>query len=609
MSTANTPEIPDGQGDLARQLNSLSESADREGGQHAARDHRDPVDQTDELPAELTGTRLPRYRRLRRSVIAGTAVVSLLPLFILTAISFYQDRQAYYAENTFAVTQVLSNTRRTLEFVIEERRAAIALMVREQPYRELASNEALGKSLQNLNNAFGGFVDLGLINSNGLQAFYAGPYDLQNRSYQDQQWFHEVILRGTHVSDVFMGHRDFPHFVVAMKHEREPGDFYIIRATIDMDLINRQMSVANLDRNVDLFLINQQGILQTESIFYGNALTRADISIPTGPRHREVVERITSEDNPAIFGFSYIEGAPFILMVMQRLDGPVVHWLSHRSDVLWFLLVSATLILVVIWYGASNMARHLREADLRRVRAFHNIEYTNKMATIGRMAASVAHEINNPMAIINEKAGLLKDLVTFTEGFPQSEKVLGLVASIEQSVDRCSKVTHRLLGFARRMEIRMERIDVPELIKEVVSFQSTETRHKNIAVGFDFQDDLPTVESDRGQLQQVLLNIFNNAVAAVSSGGSVDISAAAKGTEIVVAITDNGKGIPPENLRHIFEPFFSTKGEFGTGLGLSITRDIVEKLGGRINVESELGKGTRFLITLPIARSNLGATT
>jgi signal transduction histidine kinase len=559
-----------------------------------------------ELPVELTGAHLPRYNRLRRNVFMATAVVSLVPLFIFAAISFLQDQQAYFTENTYSVSQVLSNTKRTLEFVIEERRAALALMIREESYESLASNEELAVALQNLNNSFGGFVDLGLIDAEGLQAYYTGPYDLQNRSYEDQAWFHEVVLRGTHVSDVFLGHREFPHFVIAIKHERQPGEFYIIRATIDMDLINRQMELVNRDPQLDVFIINQEGVLQTESVFYGNVLTEADLEVPQGPRTREIVERTKDEQGHVITGFAYIEGAPFILMVKKRLKAPLAHWVGHRSDVLWFLFLSASLILVVIWYGSTNMTRHLRRADLRRVRAFHNMEYTNKMATIGRMAAGVAHEINNPMAIINEKAGLMRDLVSYADDFPQREKFLQLVDSIEGSVDRCSKVTHRLLGFARRMEVRRERIDLPDLLKEVVNFQLTEIRHKNIDIRYDFHSDVPPIESDRGQLQQVFLNIINNAIAAVGKGGTVDISAARHGQNVVAAITDNGAGISPENLRNIFEPFFSTKGEFGTGLGLSITRDIVEKLGGRIDVESEVGKGTRFLITLPIEKANFG---
>lgn len=237
-----------------------------EQGTPGAREGADGAER-EQLPVELAGARLPRYRRLRRNVFVATAVVSLLPLIIFTGINFFQDRAAYQAENTFDVSQILSNTKRTLEFVIEERRGALALLIREQSYDALAVNGALARALQNLNNSFGGFVDLGLIDPRGIQAYYTGPYDLQDRSYEDQAWFHEVVLRGTYVSDVFMGHRHFPHFVIAIRHERAPGEYYIIRATIDMDLINRQMQGVHQSEETDVFIVNQSGILQTESIF------------------------------------------------------------------------------------------------------------------------------------------------------------------------------------------------------------------------------------------------------------------------------------------------------------------------------------------------------
>ncbi|MEJ2719600.1 MAG: ATP-binding protein, partial [bacterium] len=172
------------------------------------------------------------------------------------------------------------------------------------------------------------------------------------------------------------------------------------------------------------------------------------------------------------------------------------------------------------------------------------------------------------------------------------------------SVDRCSRVTHRLLGFARRMETAHEQIDLRKLLEEVVSFQRTEITHRNIEINYDIEDDLPQIESDRGQLQQVFLNIISNAIAAIGDGGRIDISGAGRpdGT-VVIAVTDNGVGISEENLEHIFEPFFSTKGKFGTGLGLSITHNIVEKLGGVIHVHSIPGKGTRFTVTLPVKSS------
>jgi signal transduction histidine kinase len=373
-----------------------------------------------------------------------------------------------------------------------------------------------------------------------------------------------------------------------------------------MELVNRQIYSLNLDRFTDAFIVNQMGVLQTESAFYGTVLSSVEIAVPAGPRNREVIDLIEGDDGFLVKGYAFIEGTPFILMVVKRLESPLSHWLNHRSDVIWFLLVSAALILAVVIYGANHMARRLRDADRRRVQAFHDIEYTNKMATIGRMSAGVAHEINNPMAIINEKAGLIKDMIGFSEEFPQREKLLGLVDSILASVDRCSRVTHRLLGFARRMETAHEQIDLRALLEEVVSFQRTEITHRNIEINYDIHDDLPQIESDRGQLQQVFLNIVSNAIAAIGDGGRIDISGAGRADgSVVIAVTDNGVGISEENLEHIFEPFFSTKGKFGTGLGLSITHNIVEKLGGTIHVHSIPGKGTRFTVTLPVKSSVL----
>jgi two-component system NtrC family sensor kinase len=168
-------------------------------------------------------------------------------------------------------------------------------------------------------------------------------------------------------------------------------------------------------------------------------------------------------------------------------------------------------------------------------------------------------------------------------------------------VERCSAITHRLLGFAKRMDTNMEVIDLELLLKEVTGFLEREASLGNIKINFNIAENLPSIDSDRGQLQQVFLNILTNAYYAVKEGGQIDIYAnQVNDHNVEISIADNGVGISDENLEHIFEPFYTTKGKYGTGLGLSITYGIVEKLGGYISVKSKLGEGTSFTVLLPI---------
>ena len=225
------------------------------------------------------------------------------------------------------------------------------------------------------------------------------------------------------------------------------------------------------------------------------------------------------------------------------------------------------------------------------------------MASIGRLAAGVAHEINNPLAIINEKGGLMMDYLEQSGGVADRERFKELASSILRNVKRCRDITHRLLGFARQVTVERETIDILWVINEVLGFLGKEAEYRNVTIHLDVPSDLPTISSDRGQVQQMFLNIINNALQAVPDGGRIDIFGRWNGKDKVdITFRDNGPGIPREDLRLIFEPFFSTKGTEGTGLGLSITYGIARKLGGDISVESELGKGAAFTVTLPVDR-------
>jgi len=545
-----------------------------------------------------------RYRRLWLYSVCFTAFVSLTPLVIMTFVNFYQYRKTLTEEIKCQISRLASISRRFMDDFLKEQRAALTYVVRHESYEDLCNQQKLNRTFLDMKESFGGFVDLGVIDSDGNQRSYVGPYDLEGKNYKKQEWFQEVCIRGVHVSDVFMGHRNLPHFVIAVRqHDAQSGGFYILRATIDTEVLDSYFASLDLRSSSDAFLINREGVLQTRPRHEGRVLEPCPIPTPPVSSKTGVLETTTANGEPRILGYAYVEQSPFIFVVLKRPEDAMKNWLLLRSDILWLLATSIVLIVAVILWSSTSLVNRVRDADARHDKAIHGIAYTNKMASIGRMAAGVAHEINNPLAIINENAGLLKDLISIEKEPLERDRLLKIAQTVLRSVERCSTITHRLLGFAKRMDPAVERVALAPLLEEVLGFHEKETEYRGIAVHVDIPENLPTIESDLGQLQQVFLNILSNALAAVRDEGRIEVSLElADENTVAVTISDDGVGIPEHDIDHIFEPFFSTKGDYGTGLGLSITYGIVENLGGRIDVRSKVGEGTSFTVRLPIRR-------
>lgn len=226
---------------------------------------------------------------------------------------------------------------------------------------------------------------------------------------------------------------------------------------------------------------------------------------------------------------------------------------------------------------------------------------TERLASLGTLAAGVAHEINNPLAIIREAAGWMKSILLKNElsHVPRKGDFEMALGKIETGVERIRRITHQLLGSVKQTDSTISEVNLEELVEETVALHQKDAADKVIEI---FQEDPGTavIWTDPYKLRQVLINIINNAVHATDARGKITATIEALDDQVTLHITDTGRGIPREHLEKIFEPFFSTKppGE-GTGLGLFVSRSIIDKLGGKINVESRLGEGTRFSIRLP----------
>lgn len=551
-----------------------------------------------DIPEE--GSSPERYRILRRNMIFLMLLVTIVPLFFMALVNYHEYQTRLKEEIVNPLRILVNKTKHSFELFLAERLSAVSFIASAYSFEQLADEKALNRIFSVMKQEFGGFVDLGLIDDTGLQVSYIGPYNLKGKNYAEQPWFHEVQIRGSYLSDVFMGYRRFPHVVIAVQHRTDTGHTWILRTTIDTEKFNSLIASMGLDPGSDGFLLNKSGVLQTPSKAFGAVLESLPLPLPPMSYEANVVEKRDAQGRQIILAYTYFAHAPYVLMVIKQAGEVLKSWYTLKTEIFFIFAGSVLIILLIVFKLTDLLVRRMREAEERREAAFRQMEHTHKLSSIGRLAAGVAHEINNPMAIINEKAGLMKDLIEYGAAFPEKDKFLSLTEAILQSVNRCRSITHRLLGFARRMEVQVEVLDLNEVIRETVTFLEKEAVYRSVEIDLQLMEDLPQIASDRGRLQQVFLNLLNNALAAVEQGGKITISTRERddGTE-TVTFEDNGCGMSEETLKHIFEPFFTTKKGQGTGLGLPITYGIVKKLGGDVTVQSKEGKGTTITVCLP----------
>jgi two-component system, NtrC family, sensor kinase len=249
----------------------------------------------------------------------------------------------------------------------------------------------------------------------------------------------------------------------------------------------------------------------------------------------------------------------------------------------------------------------VREEEKEKEAAFrtkleNQMTATERLASLGTLAAGVAHEINNPLAIIKESAGWMADILRKEElsDVPRKKDLELALNKIDKSVERVKRITLQLLESIRQTDSILSEVELNEFVRETLDLTRIEAASKDIKMAVDMDPDTKPVWTDPYKLRQVMINLLTNAVYATGRGGVIRVMVQPVDGDVAITVQDTGHGIPKENLNRIFEPFFSTKppGQ-GTGLGLFVTRSIIEKLGGRIDIESELGQGTTITITLP----------
>ncbi|MGO9569684.1 MAG: ATP-binding protein [Desulfomonilaceae bacterium] len=496
------------------------------------------------------------------------------------------------------------NRRGAIEMFLEERTAQLVALAHTHPLEQLRDEAYLDKVFNALQLRAKSFVDIGVIDVQGNHVAYVGPYyeQLKSVNYAQEEWFRAVMSSGIYVSDVFMGFRKIPHFVIAVT-ARSGNQTWILRATINSDIIDNIIRQGQIGSKGDAFIIDRKNLLQTSSRFSGELFrnpTTPDLSSSVGTN----VEELGFNGERVLFATSRMTAPSWVIVIRQDFQEEMAPLFTAGYTGGLVLVAGILLIVTGTILTSRSITNELIRIEQEKAKSDDLLVQSNKMAALGKMAAGIAHEINNPLAIIVEKNGWVKELLEEADlaNSPNFPEIEDCFKKIERQIERCKSITHRMLLFARQMEPSQEMVDVNLTLAKAISFFENEARFREIAIEADYNDRLPRVTTDTIQLQQVFLNILNNAIDAVGRAGSIHVktSYAADSKELKLEIADNGPGIPKEVIGKIFDPFFTTKTAQGTtGLGLSISYTIIQKLGGRITVTSAEGQGTTFTIFLP----------
>jgi len=551
--------------------------------------------------AESLPFKAEHYREWRRRQIMRMVVIYLAPLVIL--IVYFHFRYIGLEEDNHRVHlgAIAEHQANILDLFLSERRVNLANLIDHPRFSIPPSSMDMNEYLDDLKRVSDVFVDLGFFDSSGVQVSYSGPHpSLESRVYRDEDWFSKLRVSEDNfvITDIYLGFRQQPHFTIAVS--RTVGDrFLVLRATLDPARMYEYLESKQMAGDVITCIINRNGAYQLVKETLGHPLDLC--RIPVSSDEPSGFGKVKLEEGSRHYAFWWMHNTDWALIAQSVPEAKSFFSIPLSRS----LIVSAALLFVtvlVIMNRAGKLVAQQKETDQTRAQ----LEHAAKLASVGELASGIAHEINNPLAVITEESGLLMDYMDPRFGRTLDEKELHLrLETIQKSAFRCRDITRKLLRFVRKTDFDLLEHDVHDIIDAVINdLLGPEIEVSKIRLECNFDRSLPKLTTDTNQLQQVILNIINNASDAIGDkSGQIIISTSRRRNKILISIKDTGCGMSPEQLDKVFIPFFTTKevGK-GTGLGLSVSYGILRGLGGEIEVESTVDVGTTFTLILPVKR-------
>ncbi len=557
------------------------------------------------------------YASIRKKILISMILVPVVPFILCLGLGYHYFTTSLETSTIASLKRIVSDHRQMIESFLTERTNDLEFILHATPFADLKRPETLLRVFNNLQARSGAFLDLGVFDADGRHVAYHGPYELKSKDYGGEAWFQRTMTEGIYISDIFLGYRRVPHFIIAVSTE-ENGRRWAIRATIDTHYFTKLVEMVRIGKTGEAYLLNADGVLQTRQRSGRELMQQPldQVAYPDAPSSIRTYLARDATGERFLYATTWLKDKGWLLVIRQEKADAFRSLNAAVYGIVLISIIGLGAIVAVAFYVTGRIVHKMKAMDTEKESLNQQLIRAQRLAELGEMAAGFAHEINNPLQIIRseqalmdlnfgelKEAGMLAPSETL-------EEIDDAMAQIKLQVERCAGITQAILKFGRQNEPKLQNVDLRSFIPQITGMVAKKASVNGIEIVQDIAESTPPIHGDPGQLQQVLLNLLNNAMDAVMqlhgpAGGSITIGAAPfNGGQARIMVGDNGCGIESENMKKIFSPFFTTKpvGK-GTGLGLSVCYGIIHAMGGSMAVDSMPNCGSTFSIVLPPAAS------
>jgi len=543
-----------------------------------------------------------------RELFWATFVRLLLLYFapLLLLVVFFHVQYSHLLKSSLRahLAVIAEHQANTFDLFLRERLVNLGNVIDNPAFAQVDGTGNLREFLTTLQQTSDAFVDLGVVSSRGDLLSYVGPVVYTTDvNYRGEDWFQALTEHDERsvITEIYLGYRDQPHFTIAVGRG-EGTSMRILRSALSPERLSEYLRTLEGANEVHAAVVSAQGVFQVTTPRVGEILRTSPFIPPKHPE-RGFVPGSDRAGRPD-FAYAWLSETPWALVVTDAGNGDAAGLFGFPTTffpvtVAVFLLMGVVILVRTRQVVGRQLAAERQEAELSG-----QLVHAARLASVGELAAGIAHEINNPLAIIAEEVGVMQDSMDPALA-TEDDEPLDLperLSAIHDAVFRCRDITRKLLTFVRQTEVSVEPHYIREILDEVVDvLLGNELAVSNVEVVRRYDYSIPQILTDRNQLIQVFVNLVKNAMDAMPNGGTLTLTTQRKGDNASISVKDTGCGMTPDQMERVFMPFFTTKepGK-GTGLGLSVSYSIIQSFSGTFYVESAPAKGSTFVVELPL---------